>query len=171
MQALSGRGFVLACSALMAVSETAKRDIDRLAWVALALWLALVVGGIGAVTSGVRSLQSHARMTGHAQGVIIGLEDAPDYNHTNYFYPRVRFVADGREVQFVGAVGRPEGEYRAGQTVDVRYAPDEPTVADVANADDGSEGTTPVVIGSIMLLIALAFAVRALRRRWAARGG
>ncbi len=153
----------------MTGNEAKQRDIDWLRWVGMTVWLVFLVGGAGAVTSAVLSLQSRARMTAHTRGVVVGLQDAPDYNHTNYFYPRVRFVVAGEEVQFVGSVERQEGEYEPGDPVDVIYAPDEPTVAALASAEEDGQEWPQIVLGALLLLVALAFAVRAIRRGRAAR--
>ncbi len=145
--------------------RTAGRDLERtLKWVARAIWAALLVGSIGILVSSGTSLHQHGQMTERASGVIVGLVDAPDYHHTSYFYPQVELTTASGPVRFVGGMEKPEGTYSVGDTVEVIYSPDDPSLAELASAGAFGQHATATAIGALMLLVVLWLGLRAVRR-------
>lgn len=132
---------------------------------AYALWLGLAGGGVAIVVSGATTLTAHGRMNARTTGTVVGLSDAPDYQHRSYYFPVVEISVDGESHRFVGGVEQQGGTVEVGDTVEVVYDASAPDNGELADSVGDFQPLAEITIGSIMSLLALVLAVRALRRR------
>jgi Protein of unknown function (DUF3592) len=102
-------------------------------WItALSTIFALVGGAMLLVAGGqLARRRAFVRHSAVASGTIVGLTENREREEISYF-PKVRFqTASGREVTFESEMGSSSAAGRIGDTVAVRYRPDQPEAAEI----------------------------------------
>ena len=102
-------------------------------WITALSTLFALVGGAMLLFAGRQFARRRAfvRHSAVASGTIVGLTENREREEISYF-PKVRFqTASGREVTFESGMGSSPEAGRIGDTVAVRYRPDQPEAAEI----------------------------------------
>jgi hypothetical protein len=102
-------------------------------WITALSTLFALVGGAMLIVAGRQFARRRAfvRHSAVASGTIVGLTENREREEISYF-PTVRFrTASGREVTFESEMGSSSEAGRIGDTVAVRYRPDQPEAAEI----------------------------------------
>lgn len=102
-------------------------------WVTILSSIFALVGGAMLVAAGRQFTRRRAfvRHSAIASGTIVALTENRERDEISYF-PKVKFqTPSGREVTFQSEMGSSSEAGRIGDTVAVRYRPDQPHVAEI----------------------------------------
>ena len=102
-------------------------------WITALSTIFALVGGAMLLVAGRQFARRRAfvRHSAVASGTIVGLTENREREEISYF-PKVRFhTASGREVTFESEMGSSSQAGRIGDTVAVRYRPDQPEAAEI----------------------------------------
>ena len=101
-----------------------------------------------------------------AQGTVIEMVERTRRDRegdvSTMWAPKVRFEVAGKPIEFESSVGASPPRYKEGQTIDVKYDPQDPNNAKVASGS--SYWTGPIILGGlgvIFTIVGLAMAIAA----------
>lgn len=101
-----------------------------------------------------------------AQGTVIEMVERTRRDRegdvSTMWAPKVRFEVAGKPIEFESSIGASPPRYKEGQTIDVKYDPQDPNNAKVASGS--SYWTGPIILGGlgvIFTIVGLAMAIAA----------
>ncbi|NBH71634.1 DUF3592 domain-containing protein [Clostridiaceae bacterium] len=94
--------------------------------------------------------------TGQGEAIVTSIEKRHNSSaHSNYYYPQLKIEVEGKQYFLTSAIGTRDQKYQVGQSVKVKYNPDNPRQFQI----QGEQGWS--ILKSVFLLMGSALIIAA----------